>query len=135
MYSTILASLNEDPLPYYIEPKFSAVSRPDIAKEYPLIMTTGARRFTYFHSEHRQISKLREIHPWPTAEINPKTAAEKGITEGSWIYIENPWGKAKVVAHVTPIVKENVVSVDHGWWYPERDPEKLLMFGNPALIV
>ncbi|UWG98442.1 molybdopterin-dependent oxidoreductase [Dehalobacter sp. DCM] len=125
--STMLASVGEDPLPYYQEPKFSGISRPDMAKDYPLIMTTGARQFTSFHSEHRQIKTLREIHPWPTMEINPQTAAEKGITEGSWVTIENPWGKAKAVAHLTPIVKEDVISVDHGWWFPEKGGDD--MFG------
>jgi len=133
LYSTMLAALNEDPLPYYMEPKFSATSRPDIAKDYPLIMTTGARHFTFFHSEHRMIKTLREIRPWPTVQINPKTAAENGISDGSWVIIENPWGKAKMFAELTPIVKENVVSADHGWWYPEKDPEDLYDVWGPSI--
>ena len=31
----------------------------------------------------------------------------------------------KEVADITPIVKEDVVSCDHGWWYPERREEDL----------
>lgn len=125
LYSTVLERLGDDPLPYYLEPKFSAVSRPDLAAEYPLIVTTGARRFTSFHSENRQIGTLREIHPWPTVEVNPVTAKARGITEGSWCVVESPLGKARMTAHLTPIVKEGVVSCDHGWWLPEADPEGL----------
>ncbi|MEQ3363327.1 molybdopterin-dependent oxidoreductase [Raoultibacter massiliensis] len=125
LYSTVLQNLGDDPLPYYIEPKFSAVSRPDLAEEYPLTVTTGARRFTSFHSENRQIETLREIHPWPTMDINPETAQRYDIAEGSWVWVENHLGKAKLRAHLTPIVKENVVSCDHGWWLPEADPENL----------
>ncbi|UWG98397.1 molybdopterin-dependent oxidoreductase [Dehalobacter sp. DCM] len=125
LFSTMLGALDEDPLPYYQEPKFSAVSRPDMAKDYPMTMTTGARRFTSFHSEHRQIKTLREIHPWPTVEINSKTAEAKGITEGSWVYVENPWGRAKLNAHLTPTLIEDVVSMDHGWWYPEKGEEDM----------
>ena len=88
-------------------------------------MTSGARRFTSFHSEHRQIERLREIHPWPTVQINPTTAERLGIAQGAWVYIETPWGKIKEVADITPIVKEDVVSCDHGWWYPERKEEDL----------
>ena len=121
----MLQNLGDDPLPYYIEPKFSAVSRPDLAEEYPLTVTTGARRFTSFHSENRQIETLREIHPWPTMDINPETAQRYDIAEGSWVWVENHLGKAKLRAHLTPIVKENVVSCDHGWWLPEADPENL----------
>ena len=35
------------------------------------------------------------------------------------------YGRVKEVAHLTPIVDRRVVSADHGWWYPERDPNKL----------
>lgn len=125
LYSTMLERFGDDPLPYYSEPKFSAESRPDLAADYPLTMTTGARRFTSFHSENRQIKSLREIHPWPVVQVNPDTAREYGITDGSWTWVENQFGRVKMMAEVTPIVKEGVISCDHGWWYPEADPEDL----------
>ena len=125
LYSTVLQKLGDDPLPYYIEPKFSPVSRPDLLQDYPLVLTTGARRFTSFHSENRQIATLREIHRWPTMEIHPDTAAKLGIAEGTWCFVENQLGRARMVAHLTPIVKEDTVSCDHGWWLPEADPEEL----------
>lgn len=125
LYCSMLASVGEDPLPYYLEPPLGHIARPEFAKDYPLTMTSGARRFTSFHSEHRQIERLREIHPWPTVQINPATAEKLGIAQGAWVYIETPWGKVKEVADLTPIVKEDVVSCDHGWWYPERKEEDL----------
>jgi len=125
LYSNVLKSVGEDPLPYYIEPYFSAISRPDMAEDYPLILTTGARRFTSFHSENRHIDSLREIHPYQTVDIHPDTAEEKGITEGSWVWIENPWGGVLACAHLTLTVKEDVLSCDHGWWYPERSADNM----------
>ena len=125
LYSTQLMTYGDDPLPYYMPPKFMEEKRPDLVEEFPLTLTTGARRFTSFHSENRQIETLREIHKWPTVQVNPKTAEDLGIVSGDWVWIENPWGKAKLVAEVTPIVKEYVISADHGWWYPEGDPETL----------
>lgn len=125
LYSTVLQRLGDDPLPYYLEPKFSKVSRPDLAEEYPLTVTTGARRFTSFHSENRQISRLRQIHRWPTALVNPVTAKEHGIEDGAWILVENQLGRVKMKAQVSPTVKEDVVACDHGWWLPEADPEDL----------
>ncbi len=125
LYSTVLQRLGDDPLPYYLEPKFSKVSRPDLAEEYPLTVTTGARRFTSFHSENRQISRLRQIHRWPTALVNPVTAKEHGIEDGAWIFVENQLGRVKMKAQVSPTVKEDVVACDHGWWLPEADPEDL----------
>jgi anaerobic selenocysteine-containing dehydrogenase len=52
--STILEMLDYDPLPKYVEPKESPVSRPDLAKEYPLMLITGGRMLPYYHSEHQQ---------------------------------------------------------------------------------
>ena len=51
-------------------------SRPDLAEEYPLVMTTGGRETTSFHSEHRQVASLRAIMPNPLVQINPETAAQ-----------------------------------------------------------
>jgi len=124
LYSTMMQRMGEDPLPYYEEPRFSKISRPEWAEEYPFILTTGARRETSFHSEHRMIPTLREIRKYATLEINPQAAEKLNIKTDDWVYIENPWGKAKLVARVTPIVKEDVVAADHGWWYPEdKDAE------------
>ena len=125
LWCSAIAGVGQDPLPYYIEPPMGPVSRPDLYKDYPFIMITGARHFGLFHSENRQVNKLRETHPWPTVQINPKPAKELGIEDGQWVYLENPWGKVKMKAKVTPIVKENVIAADHGWWYPEGDPDDL----------
>ncbi|MGB3912316.1 MAG: molybdopterin-dependent oxidoreductase, partial [Thermacetogeniaceae bacterium] len=65
LYSTMFEAFGEDPLPYYEEPPYSPCSTPELAKEYPLILTSGARSWVYFHSEQRQIRNLREIHPDP----------------------------------------------------------------------
>ena len=70
------------PLPTYEEPPESPISRPEVAKDYPLVLTTGARIPFFFNSEHRQIEKLRKAHRHPTAEIHPETAARYGIDEG-----------------------------------------------------
>ena len=98
-------------------------SRPDLAEEYPLIMTTGGRDTTSFHSEHRQVASLRAIMPNPLVQINPETAARYGIEDGDWVCIENPLGKAIEKAQVTPTVDPRVIHAQHGWWYPEQDAE------------
>lgn len=129
LYCTMLEALNDDALPYYEEPRFSAISRPDMAKEYPLTVTTGARDFASFHSEHRQINTLREVTPDPLMLIHPETAAEYGLKDGDWAWMENDWGKAKEKVKVTPIMKPGVISAAHGWWFPEEDGEEPNLFG------
>lgn len=125
LYCTTIASAGDDPLPYYTEPPLGPVARPDLYADNPFMLITGSRHFGLFHSENRQVGKLRETHPWPTVQINPVPAKKLDITDGQWVYLENPWGKVKMKAKVTPIVKENVLSADHGWWYPEADPQDL----------
>ena len=127
--STLFEAWGEDPLPYYKEPPYSPISTPELFKEYPLILTTGARKFTSFHSEHRQIPSLREIDPDPIVEINPETAKKMGIKEGDWVQMENMFGKAKSRAHLTPCIHPQVVHATHGWWFPEQTGEEPNLFG------
>lgn len=129
-YATLFEAYGEQPLPYYVKPALLADMRPDLASEYPLTMTTGQKSYTYFHSENRQIKKLREIKPYAQVEIHPATAAIYSIEEGDWVVIENPWGKAVLKAHLTPIIRRDTVAAEHGWWYPE-DKEDGYDFGNP----
>ena len=129
LWSTGYQSLGDDPLPYYFPPKLGAEERPDLAREYPLMCTTGARYFAWFHSEHRQIPSLRQLTPEPYLEIHPETAATLGIKSGDEVTIENPWGSAHEKAKVTPTVRKDVVAAAHGWWYPEEDGEEPHLFG------
>ena len=127
--SSLSEDWGEDPLPYYEENKLTPYARPDLMENYPLIMTTGGRETTSFHSEHRQIPSLRAIMPWPLVQINPETAAKYGIEDGDWVCIENPLSKAIEKAQVTEIVPPQVIHYQHGWWFPEQDGEAPNLFG------
>jgi anaerobic selenocysteine-containing dehydrogenase len=127
LYAYMFEYLGEDPLPYYQEPLF--FDKQEYKTQYPLILTTGARDWASFHSEHRQIDRLREITPDPIVEIHPDTAAEYGIEDGDWIYIENMFGKCKERARVRPTMKPGVIMASHGWWYPEEDGSEPNLFG------
>jgi anaerobic selenocysteine-containing dehydrogenase len=119
----------DDPLPYYEEPPFSPVSTPELFKEYPFILTTGARTYAFFHSEHRQIPWLRELNPNPLVEIHPDDARELGVSNGQWVEISNQLGNARYKAKVTPTVFRGLVMAQHGWWFPEQDAEEPSLFG------
>jgi anaerobic selenocysteine-containing dehydrogenase len=127
--STLFESWGEDPLPYYKEPHYSPYSTPELFSEYPFILTTGARTFTSFHSEHRQIPSLREITPDPIVEIHPDAAARLGIKDGDWVYLENMFGKCKEKAKLTKTINPKVVHAAHGWWYPEKPAAEPSLFG------
>lgn len=123
IYSSSLESMGYDPLPRFIEPPESPYATPDIFCEYPLIITTGARINPFFHSEGRQIPSLRRRNPDPLVEIHPDTARNLGIADNDWVWIESPrGGRIKQRAKLTPTVHPSVVSAQHGWWFPEKDP-------------
>ena len=119
LYSTILEQWGYDPLPNFHEVPESPISRPDMLKEYPYILTAGARIPVFYHSEHRQIPWLREQHPDPIVEIHPETAKQHAIREGDWVYIETPRGKIRQRAKLTTGIDPRVVAIQHGWWFPE----------------
>jgi anaerobic selenocysteine-containing dehydrogenase len=129
LYSTILEKCGLDPLPYYEEPPESPVSTPEIAREYPLILTTGARSWSFFHSEHRQIPLLRRMNPDPITEVHPETAEKLGIKDGDWIYIESRHGRCQQRAKLTKGIHPRVIHSQHGWWFPEQSGPEPNLFG------
>ena len=119
-YCKALERLGYDPLPSYREPPESPVSRPDLAADFPYVLTTGARRMEYFHSDNRRIASLRRRRPDPVADVHPATAGRHGIRDGDWIHVSSPRGRIRMKAHVTEDIRPDVVNIDHGWWFPEK---------------
>jgi len=130
IYSTLREHWGLEPLPHHEEPPFTPASRPDLAKDYPLILSTGRRSPAFFHSEHRMIPWLRQIDPDPVVEIHPDTAAEHGISNGEWVWVENWMGKAKLKAKVTLVVPRWMVMAAHGWWFPEKPGAEPNLYGT-----
>jgi anaerobic selenocysteine-containing dehydrogenase len=123
LHSTILEKWGRDPLPQYREIPESPLSTPEVAEKYPYIFNSGLRTPTFFHSANRMIPWLREIRPWPIAEIHPQTAEKHGIRDGQWMYIESPRGRIKQRVKLNDGIDPRVVTAEHGWWYPEmKDP-------------
>jgi anaerobic selenocysteine-containing dehydrogenase len=103
----------------------SPYSTPELAKEYPLILSTGRRSVLFFHAEHRNIKSLRELEPYPVLEIHPDTARSLSIQDGDWVWVENPNGRCKRKAKYFPGIDPRVVQTPHGWWFPEKRAEDL----------
>jgi anaerobic selenocysteine-containing dehydrogenase len=113
--SSILAENGIEPLPLYTEPSESPVSRPDLAKSYPLVLTTGARVPAYTHSQFRQIKQLSKLMPEPQADIHPEDADSRGIKSGDDVIISSPRGSIKMKARLTDTILAGVVSIPHHW--------------------
>lgn len=130
LYSYTYSAFGEDPLPYYEAPAYGHESTPELMKDYPFILTTGARVQAYFHSEQKQLKSMREIYPDPLVDINSQDAAKLGIEEGDWVELASPYGACRQRAHVTPTIKPGVVHAVHGWWWPEQEGAEPNLYGN-----
>jgi anaerobic selenocysteine-containing dehydrogenase len=115
LYDPRLEELGFDPLPAYIEPTESPVSTPELARDYPLIITTGGRVPVFRHSELRNIPVLREIVPDLLVSINPRTAVELGLQDGDAVLVESLRGRMEAKASLTEGIDPGVVQVPSHW--------------------
>ena len=122
--STILAETGYDPLPVYREPKLSPRSTPDVAKEFPLILTTGARLPMFLHSRTFRLDWTRSLRPDPMVDINPQDARERGIAQDDWVSLVTSRSSMKVRANLTEIVPPGVVNMYHD--YPDASVNLLI---------
>ena len=115
IYSQTLADYGYDSLPAHIEPSQSPVSNPDLVKEYPLILTTGARTLEYTHTQMRNVPRLQQSAPEPMAEIHPDTAIKYGVADGDTIAVETKRGNIKIKVRTTEDLAPGVIGIPHGW--------------------
>ena len=146
MFSTLHFMCGYPALPEWTEPAESPYSQPEVAKEYPLVLSTGKRQAGFFHSEFRQLPWMREINPVPEVFINPETMTQYGVSDGDWIWVESPetHGRAphnRIMGRASRrlMVVPGVVSYSqHGWWRPEKaaneDAHGVYDFNAEALL-
>ncbi|NMB27595.1 MAG: dehydrogenase, partial [Tissierellia bacterium] len=117
IYSETLKKAGYDPLPIYYEPSESPLSTGDLAKEYPLVLSTGARYLEYYHSRYRNIKSINDYKGEREAKvkINPQTAERKGIKDGDMVKVESLRGKIELKAQVTEDVLPTTILIPHGW--------------------
>lgn len=120
LWSEDLLLYGNGPLPMYIEPPITKKSREDLVGEYPFTLITGGRSHAFFHTEYRNSPWMREVHMFPTMDINPATAAELGIEQDDWCWIETYVDRIRQRANLTEAIKPDTIHVEHDWWFPER---------------
>jgi anaerobic selenocysteine-containing dehydrogenase len=124
LFSEALQEMGIDPLPVYLEPRLTPFGSPDLAAEYPLVLTSSKNPF-FYHASHRNIAGLRKLSPVPLAELHPQTAADLGLKTGEAVCIENPVGKIKQTLRLNADLDPRVVIAAFGWWFPERGASEL----------
>ncbi|HZH81542.1 MAG TPA: molybdopterin-dependent oxidoreductase [Phototrophicaceae bacterium] len=115
LYCKSFADYGIAALPEYVEPAISPISRPDLAAQFPLVLT-NAKFTTYVHSQQRALPSLRKASPEPSADIHPETALRYGVKNKQWIIVESPRGAIRVKARVTTDILPGVICCQHGWW-------------------
>ena len=119
LYELPPASRDYDPLPYYFEPYESPIASTELAKEYPLVLTSGRVPF-YHHGTLRYIPWLREIYPAPELWIHPTAAGQCGVADGDWVWVASQRGRTQAIARVTEGINPGTVCMERFW-----NPEKL----------
>jgi len=115
IYSKTLEEAGYDPLPKYMEPAQSPISTPELAREFPLIMISGARRQAFTHTQMRHVPQLRSLEPEPFAEMHPATCKKYGVSDGARIRLSTKNGRITMRVKEEPRLMPGVVSVPHGW--------------------
>lgn len=114
--SPYLKRLGLSEIPEY-RPPLHLAGRPDASGEYPLLLTTGARKSLFYGSCHQNIPRFRNVHPEAEVEIHPEDAAELGIANGEMVRVISEVGHLEIRATVKhpAELRKGVVEIYHGW--------------------
>jgi anaerobic selenocysteine-containing dehydrogenase len=116
--SSLLAKYGYDALPVYVEPIEGPLASPELAKEYPLVLNTGARLIHTFRSQHLNIPALVKIQKKPLVLIHPADAKKRGIIDGDKVNVRTKRGSVALWAKVTDAVVPGGVEVNVGGGSP-----------------
>jgi anaerobic selenocysteine-containing dehydrogenase len=117
LYAETFLGVGQPPVPTFTEPALSPRSRPDLADEFPLVLTC-AKDVHFCETQHRQIASLRRRAPDPEVELHPDTAAACGLANGDWAEITTPKGSVRARAAFNSTLAPGVVCAQHGWFEP-----------------
>jgi anaerobic selenocysteine-containing dehydrogenase len=118
LVSGMMQKYGYDGLPVYVEPAEGPLGSPELYKNYPLVLNTGARLQSAFRSQHLNIPGLLKLQPKPQVLIHPEDAEARGISDGDAVWVESPRGKVGVWAKVTDDVMTGQVELNVGGGSP-----------------
>jgi anaerobic selenocysteine-containing dehydrogenase len=121
--SNLLKKYGYDPLPVYQEPTEGPIGSPELAKEFPLVLTTGTRIQSAFRSQHLNIPGLLKLQEKPNILIHPEDAAKRGIQDGDRVWVRTKRGKVPFYAKVTDRIVKGVIEANMGGGGPLQPQE------------
>ena len=110
--SAHLKDLGYDEIAVYRSPAY--VERPDV--EYPLVLTTGARKLAYLPGGFRNTARSRTATPGPEVEMHREDAAALGVADGDMVRVTSRIGFLQLPANVVggSEVPAGTVEIPHG---------------------
>jgi anaerobic selenocysteine-containing dehydrogenase len=121
--STLLRKYGYDPLPVYQEPIEGPIGSPELAKEFPLVLTTGTRTQSAFRSQHLNIPGLLKLQDKPNILIHPEDAEPRSIRDGDRVWVKTKRGKVPFYAKVTERILKGVIEANMGGGGPLQPKE------------
>lgn len=118
--SSLMAKHGYDPLPVYTEPEEGPLRDPELYRQYPLVLNTGARIQSTFRSQHLNVPGLVRLQDKPLALINPVDAADRGIEDGDRVLVSTRRGQVFFYADVTENVLPGQVEINMGGGNPTQ---------------
>jgi anaerobic selenocysteine-containing dehydrogenase len=112
--SALLRQYGYDSLPVYQEPTEGPIGSPELAKEFPLVLTTGTRIQSAFRSQHLNIPGLLKLQDEPNILIHPGDAEPRDIRDGDKVWVRTKRGKVSFYAKVTERITKGVIEANMG---------------------
>jgi anaerobic selenocysteine-containing dehydrogenase len=112
--ASLLGEYGYEALPKYVEPAESPFSDPERFSAYPLVFNSGALIKSDFRTSFRSIPALIKERPEPTATINIRDAADRGIESGDTVVVKTPRSQVMVSAIVTERIAPGFVDISTG---------------------
>jgi len=111
--SQYLKDLGYPEIPEYVPPRHLSSPR----KEFPLILTTGARKYLYLHSRYHNIRRFRSSIPNAEVEIHPADADRLDIKDKERVRVVSEYGFIDIPAKVMheKEILPGVLQIPHGW--------------------
>ncbi len=111
LYSQPIEAAGYPPIPLYMQT--SSIDSEE--KDYPFVLSSGARTYGYMHSRFRNLASLRKLNPEPLLEMNPFKASELGIEAEDMVKLESKQGELKIKVKYNPQLNREVLLMPHGW--------------------
>lgn len=115
IYCSTLAAMGQDPLPTYTPPAEDPITRPELARRFPLQLVSPPQP-SFLNSSFVNVQSLRRDEGEPTVILNTLDATTRQIQSGDWVEVHNNRGCFTARAVVGDDVKQGAIVSQGIWW-------------------